>query len=232
MTRRILPGTPPVEITLRRSARARRYSLRVSRVDGGVTLSLPLRAPEAEALAFAREKADWIRAALAAAPLREAVGAGTSLPVEGRLVRVSPAPVRMPQIVAGDLLVPERAGRVARQVESFLKVRARDRLALACDGHALRLGRAYHSLSLRDTRSRWGSCSAAGRLMFSWRLILGPPEVLDYVAAHEVAHLAEMNHSDAFWRVVATLCPDYARHRSWLRRHGQSLHAYDFASRD
>lgn len=232
MTRRILPGTPPVEITLRRSARARRYALRVSRIDGAVTLSLPLRAPEAEALAFAREKADWIRAALSAAPLREAVGAGTSLPVEGRLVRVSPAPVRMPQIVADELLVPERAGRVARQVESFLKVRARDRLAAACDGHALRLGRAYHSLSLRDTRSRWGSCSAAGRLMFSWRLILCPPEVLDYVAAHEVAHLAEMNHSEAFWRVVARLCPDYGQRRSWLRRHGQALHAYDFAPRD
>jgi predicted metal-dependent hydrolase len=138
----------------------------------------------------------------------------------------------MPQIVADELLVPERAGRVARQVESFLKVRARDRLAAACDGHALRLGRAYHSLSLRDTRSRWGSCSAAGRLMFSWRLILCPPEVLDYVAAHEVAHLAEMNHSEAFWRVVARLCPDYGQRRSWLRRHGQALHAYDFAPRD
>ncbi len=109
---------------------------------------------------------------------------------------------------------------------------ARDRLVAACDGHAARLGRGYRSLTLRDTRSRWGSCSAAGGLMFSWRLILAPPEILDYVAAHEVAHLAEMNHSPAFWRVVAGLCPDYARHRAWLRKHGQTLHAYDFSGRD
>ncbi|MGR3434759.1 MAG: M48 family metallopeptidase, partial [Shimia sp.] len=81
---------------------------------------------------------------------------------------------------------------------------------------------------LRDTRSRWGSCSAAGGLNYSWRLVMAPPEVLDYVAAHEVAHLAQMNHSPRFWAEVAGLMPGYEAPRGWLRRHGADLHRYRF----
>jgi predicted metal-dependent hydrolase len=90
------------------------------------------------------------------------------------------------------------------------------------------VGRSYTSLALRDTRSRWGSCSPDGRLMYSWRLIMAPPQVLDYVAAHEVAHLVELNHSPAYWRVVTGICPDWKRHRDWLRTHGSSLHRLRF----
>jgi predicted metal-dependent hydrolase len=90
------------------------------------------------------------------------------------------------------------------------------------------LGRRYTRLTLRDTRSRWGSCSATGALSYSWRLILAPPRVLDYVAAHEVAHLAQMNHSPAFWAEVARLMPDYESPRAWLRREGSALHRYRF----
>src|SRR5690606_4279045 len=111
---------------------------------------------------------------------------------------------------------------------AFLKTVARDRLATASDRYAVALGRPYGRLTLRDTRSRWGSCSAAGDLMYSWRLVMAPAEVLDYVAAHEVAHLAEMNHSPAFWDVVARLCPDYRRHRTWLRANGGALHRVRF----
>jgi predicted metal-dependent hydrolase len=105
---------------------------------------------------------------------------------------------------------------------------ARDRLAAACDRHAQRLGRRPAALVLRDTRSRWGSCSAQGVLMFSWRLAMAPPAVLDYVAAHEVAHLAEMNHSRAFWATVARLLPDHAAPRAWLRAEGGALHRWRF----
>jgi predicted metal-dependent hydrolase len=83
-------------------------------------------------------------------------------------------------------------------------------------------------ISLRDTRSRWGSCSAEGRLMYSWRLIMAPPSVLDYVAAHEVAHLVQMNHSEAFWAVVQGLYPGWQRQRDWLRHQGGALHVWDF----
>jgi hypothetical protein len=105
---------------------------------------------------------------------------------------------------------------------------ARDRLAGACDDYAARLGKPYARITMRDTRSRWGSCTSDGALMFSWRLIMTPPEVLDYVAAHEVAHLAEMNHSPAFWAVVAQLCPGYAPLRDWLKREGGALQAIRF----
>ena len=105
---------------------------------------------------------------------------------------------------------------------------ARDVLATACDAYAARLGRPYAGLTLRDTRSRWGSCSSAGRLMFSWRLILAPPEVLRYVAAHEVAHLAQMNHSPAFWAEVTRIHGPYAAERKWLRTEGNALHRFRF----
>lgn len=224
----ILPGLPAVEITLRRSARARRFSLRVSRLDGRVTLSVPIHARESEALAFARDQEGWIRAALAGVPQMAPVGHGTWLPVEGQRLLIREGAGRLVRIDGDSLLVPGDAARVPVRVGAFLQLRARDRLAEACDRHSAALGRPYRRLTLRDTRSRWGSCTSDGGLMFSWRLILAPPEVLDYVAAHEVAHLAEMNHSPAFWAVVARLCPGYTPRRAWLKRHGQALHGFRF----
>jgi hypothetical protein len=225
----MLPGLPSVEITLRRSARARRFSLRVSRLDGRVTLSLPLGAREAEALAFARDQEGWIRQALATLPQHAVVGHGTLLPVEGARLMIREGAGRLVRIEGDSLLVPGDPAQVAVRVGAFLQVRARDRLAAACDLHSRALAQPYSRLTLRDTRSRWGSCTSDGGLMFSWRLILAPPEVLDYVAAHEVAHLAEMNHSPAFWAVVARLCPGYGPKRAWLKRHGQALHGFRFA---
>jgi predicted metal-dependent hydrolase len=225
-----LPGTPPVEITLRRSRASRRFSLRVSRLDGRVTLSLPKWARESEALAFAREREPWIRATLAKMPEAATVTMGTHLPFEGRQLLLLPGPGRTPRIEGDSLLLPGAPDQAAVRAQAFLKVMARDRLQAACDRHAAALGRGYSRLSLRDTRSRWGSCSAAGVLMFSWRLVMAPPAVLDYVAAHEVAHLAQMNHSPAFWAEVARLMPGYAQHRDWLRSHGQGLHAIRFGA--
>lgn len=224
----LLPGPPPVEITLRRSPRARRFSLRVSQLDGRVTLSMPLRAREAEAMAFVRDQEGWIRAALAGVPLPAAVRFGMMLPLEGQMLTLAPAAGRAVQLIGDSLLVPGGPAQVAARVASFLKARARDRLAEASDRHSSALGRRYRSLTLRDTRSRWGSCTAAGGLMYSWRLIMAPAPVLDYVAAHEVAHLEQMNHSPAFWALVAGLCPGYQAPRRWLKAKGQALHGYHF----
>lgn len=230
MTRHVLPGEPPVEITLRRSARARRFSLRVSRLDGRVTLSMPARAREAEALSFAATKAGWLRAVLSGTAVRQGVVFGASIAFEGQALVVTPAPVRAVRISGAALLVPADPERLGSRVSVFLKFAARQRLQAACESHATALGRRFTRITLRDTRSRWGSCTADGGLMFSWRLIMAPPEVLDYVAAHEVAHLAEMNHSPAFWAIVARLMPGYQRHRRWLREHGGGLHRLDFAT--
>jgi predicted metal-dependent hydrolase len=182
----------------------------------------------AEALEFARSRGDWLRAQLSAQAETVQVGHGVTLPLEGRRMRIAPATGRRILAEGPDLLVPGPPDMVATRLQAWLKARARDRLAAASDHYAALLGRRYGRLSLRDTRSRWGSCSAKGALSYSWRLVLAPPEVLDYVAAHEVAHLAEMNHSPAFWAVVAGLMPGHAAARRWLRQEGAALHRYRF----
>lgn len=226
----ILPGNPPVEIALRRNARARRFSLRVAQVDGRVTLSLPVRAREAEAMAFVRAQEGWIRAALARMPQVSVVGLGGEVPFEGRVLPILAGEGRSVRIEGGALLVPGAPDRVAARVQAFLKVRARDRLVAASDHYAAMVGRKVAQVALRDTRSRWGSCTSAGALMYSWRLIMAPPSVLDYVAAHEVAHLIEMNHSPRFWAVVERLSPGWQAERAWLRQHGGALQAIRFES--
>lgn len=224
----VLPGNPPLEIMLRRSARARRFSLRVSRLDGRVTLSLPARARESDAMAFAHSQEAWLRKTLAALPGSDTVGIGSIVPVEGRILTVLPGQGRTPRVEGTTLLVPGDPARAGIRAAAFLKLLARDRLTEASDRHAAALGLRFSRITLRDTRSRWGSCSADRALMYSWRLILAPHSVLDYVAAHEVAHLAEMNHSPAFWAVVTRLYPGWQAQRDWLRSRGQDLHAYRF----
>lgn len=224
----VLPGPPPVEVTLRASARARRLSLRVTRTDGRVTLTLPPQVPEGEARAFLAAQEGWLRRVLADLPRAQTPAYGDLLPVEGRALRLAPGTGRSVRIEGDLLLIPGPEDRASQRAATFLKARARDRLAGACDLYADRLGRRWQRLVLADPRSRWGSCSSQGRLMFSWRLIMAPPAVLDYVAAHEVAHLAHMDHSPAFWAAVGRLMPDYATHRGWLRREGHALHALRF----
>jgi predicted metal-dependent hydrolase len=223
-----LPGSPPIPVRLKRSARARRYGLRISRLDGRVTLTVPQAGTERAALKFLREQEGWLRTQLARQLPSEVVGFGTRLPVEGRLARVVPTDARRGGLVGDFIEVPERASAPGAYVAGVLKSHAQIRLAAASRHYADRVGRGFSGISLRDTRSRWGSCSSAGRLMYSWRLVMAPPEVLDYVAAHEVAHLVEMNHSAAYWRVVARICPDYAAHRDWLRQEGAALHRFRF----
>lgn len=224
----VLAGPPPVEIILRRSARARRFSLRVAQADGKVTLSLPIRAREAEAMAFAAAQEGWIRAALARMPAAEVVRIGSVIPVEGRLLRLVAGQGRAVQGQGDSLLVPGDPARAGVRVAAYLKVLARDRLVAASDRYAAQIGRRVAQVSLRDTRSRWGSCTAEGALMYSWRLVMAPPSVLDYVAAHEVAHMVEMNHSDRFWAVVARLYPAWQEERAWLKRQGGALQAFRF----
>ena len=220
-------GDPPIEIALRRLARARRFSLRVAQADGRVTLSLPQRARLAEAMDFARAQEGWIRAALAKMPKGLTVALGGQIPVEGVMLTLVAGQAM--QVQGDHLMVPGDPDQVGARVAAFLRVRARDRLAAASDFYAAQIGRHVTKISLRDTRSRWGSCTHQGDLMYNWRLIMAPPAVLTYVAAHEVAHMVEMNHSDAFWAVVARLYPDWHVQRDWLKRHGGSLQALRFS---
>ncbi len=224
----ILDGNPPVEVLLRRSAQARRLSLRISRLDGRATLTLPTRVPEREGMAFVRERESWLRKHLSAIEPEMPVEIGVTVLFEGVDVPVIAGPVKRATLKSGALMVPDDPGKVGKRVAAFMKLRARDALADASDRYAAALGRPYNRISLRDTRSRWGSCSSAGDLMYSWRLIMAPRSVLEYVAAHEVAHLQHMDHSDRFWGVVNDLFPNHKACRKWLRDNGGALHRVRF----
>ena len=228
MTDHSLPGNPPIPLLFRRSARARRISLRISQLDGRVTLTLPKRCAEREALEFAAEKERWIRKHLDARSPDTVIGLGATLPFQGAMFEIVAGQGRSVLVSDGKIAVPGPPDRVPARLSGFLKQTARTRLAHASDHYASKLGRPYAKLTIRDTRSRWGSCSAEGGLMYSWRLILAPTQVLNYVAAHEVGHVQEMNHSERFWDVVQSLYGSYEAPRGWLRREGAGLHQYRF----
>ena len=224
----ILDGNPPVEVLLRRSTRARRLSLRISRLDGRATLTLPGRVPEREGMAFLREREAWLRKHLSAVEPELRVEIGGTVPFEGQDLPLIAGDVKRAKLIDGALMLPDDPAKAGKRVAAFMKLRARDALADASDRYAAALGKPYGRISLRDTRSRWGSCSSAGDLMYSWRLVMAPPQVLDYVAAHEVAHLQHMDHSDRFWGVVDRLFPNHKACRKWLRDHGGTLHRVRF----
>lgn len=224
MERHILPGNPEIEVLLRPSARARRMSLRVSRLDGRVTLTLPQRTPKTEALAFLQDRAAWLRKHLSQVHPAERPAFGQLIPFEGRPVTLTPADVRRTTLDETRLLMPDDPDKLLPRLKAFYKTRARDALAAACARHSAALGKPHGKITLRDTRSRWGSCTSRGDLMFSWRLIMAPPTILDYVAAHEVAHLAHMDHSPAFWATCERLYPGTKPARAWLREDGTALH--------
>lgn len=227
MDNEIFIGEPPVEVSLRRSARARRFSLRVSRADGRVTLSLPLRASRGAAVDFARAQEGWLRQTLAELPTARRVVPGAPVLFEGVEIPVVAAPLRRARLERGALLVPPGT-RAGTEAARCLQDAALQRLEPLCEAFAARLERRFVRIRLRDVRSRWGSCTSDGSLMFSWRLVMAPPEVLAYVAAHEVAHLVEMNHSPAFWALVERLMPGWRSQRDWLRQHGSLLQSYRF----
>ena len=223
-----LHGNPPIEVAVRQSTRAKRLSLRVSRLDGRVTLTVPKRARPHEAVAFLEERESWLRGHLSQIRDMHMFRAGGTVPYAGRELPIVVGRGKRALLTEDALHVPTDDA-VGAKAQALLKAKARDRLAQASDRYAAQSGKTYARLSLRDTRSRWGSCSSKGTLMYSWRLIMAPPAVLDYVAAHEVAHLTEMNHSPAFWAVVEQLYGDYIPPRRWLRENGDQLHRVQFS---
>ncbi len=223
-----LQGDPEIDVTLRRSPRARRMTLRVSRLDGRVTLTVPRGVAEAEMWAFVDARRDWIAKHLATQVPHTHVRLGAMLPVLGEARRVVAGQGRRVRLTDTEIAVPGAENQVGAKLQAWLKQMARSELSFASDQYAKALGRPYAKLTLRDTTSRWGSCTSEGGLMYSWRLIMAPAEVLAYVAAHEVAHLQEMNHSSAFWDLVEQLYGDTRPPRAWLKAHGHDLHAIRF----
>ncbi|HYP57505.1 MAG TPA: SprT family zinc-dependent metalloprotease [Beijerinckia sp.] len=225
-------------INLIRSPTARRYTLRVRAATRDVVLTMPARGSLAQARAFAERHAAWVATRLQRLPERTPFGPGEMLPLRGVLHRIVHVQGRASPvwITAGDahdamampfLCVSGEPPHIARRIRDFLIREARRDLETAVSRHGMRLGLTAKRITLRDTTSRWGSCSASGSLNFSWRLIMAPGFVLDYLAAHEVAHLRHMNHSSAFWQVVAQLTPDVDNAEAWLKAHGRELLRYE-----
>jgi len=217
-------------IVVRRTPRARRYTLRVKTATREAVLTMPMRGSLATAKDFAARHGGWLAARFHKLPALIDFTPGVEVPLRGAAHRIEHRPgARGGAWVDRDAGVIAVAGDIAfvpRRVRDLLKREARRDIDEAVRRHAARLGVGIRRISIKDTVSRWGSCAADGSLSFSWRMILAPPFVLDYLAAHEVAHRVEMNHSVRYWRVVASIFPDYERAEAWLKRNGGELHRW------
>jgi predicted metal-dependent hydrolase len=219
-----------IPIEFRRSARAGRLSLRVDNARQRVVLVAPASVAKRHAMDFLIRHEGWINARVAQLPVVQPFQDGATIPILGvpHTIRGEPAKLRgLVTLGAGIVTVPGAPEHVGRKLKDFLKKEAKREIAELARAKSAAVGRPVKGLTLRDTRSRWGSCSASGRLAFSWRLYLAPDWVLDYVVAHEVAHLKEMNHGPRFWALCASLTEtDPKAARAWLKQHGGALHAY------
>ena len=215
-------GTARVE--WRRSARARRVSLRIDPRGGAVVVTLPPRAARTAGVALLMNHADWVSARLAALPGPVPFADGAMVPLHGadHLIRHVPG-LRGVGIDAGEVRVGGEAEFLARRVADFFRAEARHRFGDLVRRKAAVAGVVPRRVAVKDTKSRWGSCAANRDLGFSWRLVMAPPHVQDYVAAHEVAHLRHMNHGPRFWALVAVLTPHSEPAMAWLRLHGPRL---------
>jgi predicted metal-dependent hydrolase len=226
-------GEAVYQVRLQRHRQARRYTLRVQSATREVVLTMPPRGSLKDARAFAQKHGAWIAARLDRLPQPAPFRHGTVVPLRGEPHRIEHRPnergtvwVELGDDGSRALCVAGEAPHVARRLRDYFKREAKRDLEAASRRAADALGVRMRRVSIRDQSSRWGSCSTTGVLSFSWRLILAPPFVLDYLAAHEVAHLLEMNHSRAFWRLVNRIYPNVARAKTWLDNHGADLHRY------
>lgn len=224
-----------IVVALRRATTARRFTLRVRFAARDAVLTMPKRASLRDARAFAERHAAWIAARLNRLPATIPFAHGSIVPLRGVDHALLHTPQRRGTVWTEQredidtglaLCVAGQPEHMHRRVQDYLKREARRDLESAVARHTATLGLAPRGVGLRDPVSRWGSCSSSGSLNFSWRLIMTPPFVLDYLAAHEVAHLVHLDHSPRFWSVARRLCPDTDRAEAWLSAHGAHLHKY------
>lgn len=216
-------GTTRVE--WRRSARARRVSLRIDPREGSVVVTLPPRAGRSAGMALLMNHADWVASRLAALPEQVPLVDGAMVPIGGVQHRIRHVPQHrgVAWIVGQELFVTGAPEFLRRRVVDFLRAEARRKLNALASEKAAAIEASPRRLVVKDTQSRWGSCAPDGSLAFSWRLVMAPEFVQDYVAAHEVAHLKHMNHGKRFWALVDSLTPHTAAAIPWLRREGSRL---------
>jgi predicted metal-dependent hydrolase len=225
------PGRPPLILRLSVNRRARRLSVRIDARAGEAVVVAPSERGLDQAVAFAESRALWIAERLAVRPPSTPLAPGARIGMAGRSVRLestgTAAAARLVETDDGPVIRAGGEGEAfSRRVLSWLKAEARRRLTDRTEVHRTALGQGPVRLSITDSRTRWGSCSPHARtIRYSWRVVMAPEAVLDYLAAHEVAHLVHADHSPAYWAVVQRLIGDPRPHRRWLRAHGAALHA-------
>lgn len=213
-----------VRLEVRRHRRARRASLRLMHSGEGLVLTLPLRGSLPKALAFVQQKSGWVLSRLAEVPEAVAFSHGAVIPVLGEPHAVHWQQGRgLTRIKEGRIEVFGAQQFTRRRVKDALKMHLQAACQQQAELFANHLNVQVKALRIGEMRSRWGSCTASGRLAFNWRLVFAPASVVAYLVAHEVAHLREMNHSPRFWQLVASLCPHYMQAKAWLRQNGQGL---------
>lgn len=221
-------------LAIRENGRATRMTLRIEPGGTALKMSVPTGVSDQEIDRFLHRHQGWLATKLNELPKPAGIVEGGLIPIRdirhriertGRVRSVSEATEIGGQAV---LLVGGAPEHLGRRVVDYLKKQAKMDLEQAVVRHTAGLGRKAASIQVKDTKSRWGSCSADGRLSFSWRIVMAPDYVLDYLAAHEVAHLKEMNHGPRFWSLCRTLCPRTDEAKSWLKKNGSALHAVDF----
>jgi len=221
-----------VQLRLEINPKARRLILRIDERQRQAVAVAPCKSALNEALSFAQSRADWLYQQISTLPDLVPVKAGGRISLRGEACLISlEGSQRSPRLDAGPPLtlhVPGAEETVGKRVERFLRQSARQDLSHSIARACAQLDVPLPRFSLKDTRTRWGSCTSDGKLSFSWRLIMAPANILDYVAAHECAHLLEMNHSQAFWAHVARCRPDWPGERRWLRQNGHMLQAVRF----
>ena len=229
----LLIGRVTVPVNFRYNTRAKRIILRLSpskvaNNPDGVIVTLPKGVSWEEGLRFAQKNKDWISAQFMTLPDKIHFTDGATIPFVGADHHIRHVPFARRGVWCEDneIRVSGPLSHLPRRIKDWLKKEARRKIVLLTRETASIRGLTPGRITIRDTRSRWGSCAANGNLSFSWRLILAPENILEYVVAHEVAHLAEHNHSPKFWDVVETLTPHCKVGRKWLKDHGEKLHRY------
>ena len=218
----------PVTVTLRTNARAKRLVLRLAKDGKGAVLTVPKRVARHKVLSFLDKSKDWLEQQLVREQSKVGLSTTGILPLRGEPYKVVATGGRR-GVVSLDhgrktIHVPGDPAHVDRRLKDWLKTHALEELTVASRRYAVAMETDVKRISVRDQKSRWGSCSAAGDLSYSWRLILAPTFILEYVVAHEVAHRLHMNHGTRFWRLVMKHNPDVHAAKIWFRQHGPTLH--------
>lgn len=226
-------GGRTLPLAIRQNTRAKNITLRIEPGARGLKVTVPPGVHNAEIERFLARQSSWLITKLDQVPDHALIGKGMKVPIRGvphMIIREDGRGISHQRYgdEGGELVVYGDDRFVARRVADYLKTAANQDIGPLVRHHTTIIGRHAKSVRYKDTKSRWGSCSSDGNLSFSWRIMMAPPTVINYLVAHEVAHLVHMDHSPRFWAQCEALCPDMKRAKDWLRRNGNKLQAIGF----